>query len=642
MSARRTLLPLTLILLLAACQPTPVTPPEPVPTPPPVPSNPPVPSGPSVRTSDLRISELSTSWFSDSAAWVEVYNGTAQPISLKDYALRAYSSQRVAPYNDEFTPRSYPLPDVTVAPGEYLMIGGQGLPSFQNNIRPEAKQIYVHDGDWIPNWYQSGFAELTRAGATVDFIRFGEADAEPLTAAAWTGPNAEAMPAGEERHGRALSRNLTLADTNSAADWTPNLWLTPFGPNNVPQYAADLDLDGLPDTAEADGARYGALDVYALGARAGVRDLFIELDHMPSQDAATTPRQEALDKVVAAFAARGIAVHFDTGSLFGAKYNLGGGNAVPFKACVDLFPSEAQVAGGCADLYTLKATAQSPLRRNVFHYLLFASSRQADGLAGSSGVAEISGNDLVVSLGGWGLDDLTSNRRNALVNIQASTLMHELGHNLGLRHGGFEDGPNFKPNYLSIMNYAYQLNGLPLNPAAQGAEQHWQYNLSRDARQRFGLFGRCDIDNGPCSSAFRLDYSDGSGAVFNENALNERAGLGRGNFNIDWNLNGVIDDAPVKADVTFDTDNAGRPAPAYTTYLRDHDDWGNLNLSFTRYWGGNNPGVTRLNAPSQEEHAHDDHDDAVPLFDAFQSDRQQASVEPRPTPELLADLRDLR
>jgi hypothetical protein len=32
--------------------------------------------------------------------------------------------------------------------------------------------------------------------------------------------------------------------------------------------------------------------------------------------------------------------------------------------------------------------------------------------------------------------------------------MHELGHNLGLRHGGDEDR-NCKPNYFSLMNYAY-------------------------------------------------------------------------------------------------------------------------------------------------------------------------------------------
>lgn len=37
--------------------------------------------------------------------------------------------------------------------------------------------------------------------------------------------------------------------------------------------------------------------------------------------------------------------------------------------------------------------------------------------------------------------------------------MHELGHNLGLRHGGFED-VGWKPNYLSVMNYSFQVSGV--------------------------------------------------------------------------------------------------------------------------------------------------------------------------------------
>jgi hypothetical protein len=37
--------------------------------------------------------------------------------------------------------------------------------------------------------------------------------------------------------------------------------------------------------------------------------------------------------------------------------------------------------------------------------------------------------------------------------------MHELGHNLGLRHGGGDD-TNFKPNYLSAMNYTFQTRGV--------------------------------------------------------------------------------------------------------------------------------------------------------------------------------------
>jgi hypothetical protein len=42
---------------------------------------------------------------------------------------------------------------------------------------------------------------------------------------------------------------------------------------------------------------------------------------------------------------------------------------------------------------------------------------------------------------------------------QAGTFMHELGHNLSRHHGGDTDCNN-KPNYLSVMNYLFQQEGL--------------------------------------------------------------------------------------------------------------------------------------------------------------------------------------
>ena len=46
---------------------------------------------------------------------------------------------------------------------------------------------------------------------------------------------------------------------------------------------------------------------------------------------------------------------------------------------------------------------------------------------------------------------------------QKGTLMHELGHNLGLLHGGNND-INCKPNYLSVMNWAFQFPTYAINP----------------------------------------------------------------------------------------------------------------------------------------------------------------------------------
>ena len=43
--------------------------------------------------------------------------------------------------------------------------------------------------------------------------------------------------------------------------------------------------------------------------------------------------------------------------------------------------------------------------------------------------------------------------------LEAGTFMHELGHALGLKHGGSDDVCD-KPNYLSVMNYLFEETGI--------------------------------------------------------------------------------------------------------------------------------------------------------------------------------------
>ncbi len=75
------------------------------------------------------------------------------------------------------------------------------------------------------------------------------------------------------------------------------------------------------------------------------------------------------------------------------------------------------------------------------------------------------GNDVLISLGGYGAvqGGLTPASELGNTLIQSRTMIHELGHNLGLRHGGddHETGnpgsSGYKPGYLSLMNYYYTL-----------------------------------------------------------------------------------------------------------------------------------------------------------------------------------------
>ena len=102
-------------------------------------------------------------------------------------------------------------------------------------------------------------------------------------------------------------------------------------------------------------------------------------------------------------------------------------------------------------------------RKDIFHYALMAHAIGSPSVTNplqpvaNSGIADSNGGDLMITLGLW------DNQVGSSL-VQASTLMHELGHNFGLRHGGVVPSgtleANCKPNYQSIMNYLFQIRGL--------------------------------------------------------------------------------------------------------------------------------------------------------------------------------------
>lgn len=130
--------------------------------------------------------------------------------------------------------------------------------------------------------------------------------------------------------------------------------------------------------------------------------------------------------------------------------------------------------------------------------------------------------------------------------------MHELGHNLGLRHGGGDD-TNYKPNYLSVMNYSFQLQGV--------------------------------IKGGTVGT---FDYSRAALPALDKAHLNESAGLGPGaagygtkyfcgafqsvldaSGSIDWNCDGMI-----QPDVSADINQGG----SATGTLTGFNDWAHPQL----------------------------------------------------------------
>jgi len=87
----------------------------------------------------------------------------------------------------------------------------------------------------------------------------------------------------------------------------------------------------------------------------------------------------------------------------------------------------------------------------------------------TTGVSEILGNDGIVSLGVHQIFDIGT----VLISEESGALMHELGHSLGLNHGGPVPDPNpvRKVNHLSSMNYIYQVAGIPYTDAVGSTTQ---------------------------------------------------------------------------------------------------------------------------------------------------------------------------
>jgi hypothetical protein len=260
-------------------------------------------------------------------------------------------------------------------------------------------------------------------------------------------------------------------------------------------------------------------------------------------------------------------------------------------------------------------------RKDIFHYALFAHAlgvqRLDDpntepdesvlgspltpvpvGVSGTGDGGGSGGGDVMVTLGFW-------NKFVGTEFQQASTLMHELGHNLGLRHGpayvsnGLLTVQNCQPNYQSVMNYLFQVRGLTVasaNVPVQGLQERdsvidysrqmlptvtetalkeapglglmnyatgWHVNRNATLIAGLGITGlRRYCDGSFLSPQDYSDFASGNGMARVES--NTRTAP------IDWNMNGSPTDAGVDQDVTF---NGAR-----TSIPEGVDDWAQIDL----------------------------------------------------------------
>jgi hypothetical protein len=205
-------------------------------------------------------------------------------------------------------------------------------------------------------------------------------------------------------------------------------------------------------------------------------------------------------------------------------------------------------------------------RKGIFHYCASVHQFATFGNSGLARRAESGsgGNDFIVSLAALGFPTVTDMN-------QAGTFMHELGHNLGLLHGGLDDVLD-KPNYISIMNYLFQFNGIPRTGVATNT----------------------------------LDYSRMVLPTLDENSLDESKGLGSdaagfGTFRwsagagafiaiadasqaMDWDDDGATTSTTAVYDINGDNPVSGSFENLGT--LTSYNDWQILKLKTALIGGG--------------------------------------------------------
>lgn len=297
---------------------------------------------------------------------------------------------------------------------------------------------------------------------------------------------------------------------------------------------ADTDGDGLLDNWETDGltVTVGGVDEFvdlpAMGADPNHKDVFIEVDYM--EDGHThQPNATAIQNIVDAFnnapvdnpdLTTGIHLHVDYGA--GAPLTWGTAGTWGAMSQAESLTHQTNL-GTCtgsnyswSGLDTIKQDHFTAGRAAVFHYNIWAhnlctSYGGTSGISRNGSVFGSGASDFIVSLGSW-------TGSVGTVNEQAGTFMHELGHNLGLRHGG-EDHDQWKPNYLSVMSYAFQTRGLFIG----GTGGHFDYsrydlpdlfenNLTEttgiSVAATLGTYHFCGLDNmQPDTDASSVDWN---------------------------------------------------------------------------------------------------------------------------------------
>jgi hypothetical protein len=375
----------------------------------------------------------------------------------------------------------------------------------------------------------------------------------------------------------------------AATDGTSHLnriWLLellqPWNPDNLPHDNPvlggqnDDDGDGLPDTWESSQGRDlggGLFDrtLHDAGARPDHKDIFVQIDYEvgASFDKATLKLiQDAFAKapITNLDHTPGINVHFADGNILSATES-----------------DALRKTNGAPDWHKISERYKSDLQYHAYHYVLSTLWDSPD----YTGISDDKPGQFIV------VDDCGSRIEKAWFGLQqrarkscgnpsmghAATLMHELGHNLGLWHGGappktstdFNAADPYKPNYLSVMNYSFLKGGIPgigVDYSRWGPDEVNKLDENSLAESD-GVFAANPSKPFP-ANAKTVHYRPGDGGA-------RQVAVGKP---VDWNGKNGIEKSRVSGNI--DWPNFERTPDSLFPFLSDkilltsHDDWANL------------------------------------------------------------------
>ena len=360
-----------------------------------------------------------------------------------------------------------------------------------------------------------------------------------------------------------------LSDTlfSNRLSWDfSNIWYSESG--QLPKLrgalnpTVDADGDGLSDVWEIrgfdeDGDGAVDIDLPAMGADPSIPDIFVEIDWMvrpqkkflwweQKKHRNLAPSETAMRMVYDVFNSHGIQLHIDVGPdstdfVTGQTWGVfSGGNEIPYEAMFDIQSSWQNIAD----------SNFTSARNSIFKYCLFLD--QFDGT--TSGIAnDIPGQYFIVANQDW-----VYNGGNISV---AGSFMHELGHTLGLCHGGC-DHEHYKPNYLSVMNYAFQTTGL----VGTGEINYSDYKLP-------------DIDEYIVNEHDGIDphgltAGTNLGTTLFYRTADARSISPIAGIEIDFNNNSEIEES-----ILLDLNPGGNVQDGPFAVLKGHEDWSGITYS---------------------------------------------------------------